>query len=44
MANWPHERSLAQNLAAKPFALIGVSGDNSEPKRVKEGMDGEEIN
>ncbi|MBI2929120.1 MAG: hypothetical protein HYY24_25935 [Verrucomicrobia bacterium] len=33
-----------QNLAAKPFALIGVHGNDYEPKKLKEVMSKEKLN
>jgi peroxiredoxin len=33
---WPHERSLVQNLASKPFAVIGVNVSEPNPKALKE--------
>lgn len=31
MALFPHERSLVQKLESKPFVLIGVNDDGSDP-------------
>lgn len=31
MAMVPHERSLVERMADKPFALIGVNGDDNDP-------------
>lgn len=31
MAMVPHERSLVNRMADKPFALIGVNGDDNDP-------------
>lgn len=39
---YPHERSLVQNLAEKPFALVGVNSD-SDLKKLKERMKQEKI-
>ena len=33
-----------KNLAEKPFALIGVHGNDYEPKKLKEVMDKEKLN
>ena len=46
MAQWPHERSLVNNLAGKPFALIGVhlNYDNDSANIVKKVMFKEKLN
>ena len=33
-----------KNLADKPFALVGVNGNNKEPKKLKDVMDREKMN
>jgi hypothetical protein len=40
MAQWPHERSLVNRLADKPFVLIGVhlNYDNDNANLVKKVM------
>jgi hypothetical protein len=35
---WPRERSLVENLKAKPFALIGVNLNGYGPKMLKQVM------
>jgi len=46
MAQWPHERSLAKNLKAKPFALIGVHLDygGDDASVVRKVMAKEQLN
>jgi hypothetical protein len=29
---FPHERSLVKQLAGKPFVLLGINGDDNDPK------------
>lgn len=39
MAMFPHERSLVQRMQGKPFALIGVNGDDDDvSEKVKDQM------
>lgn len=38
----PHERSLVKRLADKPFALIGVNGDDNDP-RLKEKNEKQQV-
>ena len=38
----PHERSLVKRLAEKPFALIGVNGDDNDPS-LKEKNEKQEV-
>lgn len=42
MAMFPHERSLVERLASKPFALLGVNGDDDREK-LKEVIKSEKI-
>jgi hypothetical protein len=46
MAQWPHERSLVNNLAGKPFALIGVhiNYDRDDAQKVRKVMLKERLN
>src|SRR5262245_49717118 len=46
MAQWPHERSLVNNLMGKPFALIGVhlNYDGDDVSKVKRAMVKEKLN
>ncbi|RMH03805.1 MAG: TlpA family protein disulfide reductase [Planctomycetota bacterium] len=39
---YPHERSLVQKLADKPFALVGVNSDES-PQRLRQAMEKNDI-
>jgi hypothetical protein len=41
---WPHERSLVQKLEGKPFALIGVSVNPYDAKKLKGVMAKEKLN
>jgi len=38
----PHERSLVKRLADKPFALIGINGDDNDPE-LKEKNETQEV-
>src|SRR5262249_55539551 len=40
----PHERSLVTKLNEKPFALIGVNTNTSDPKKLNAIMDKENMN
>ena len=42
MAMLPHERSLVKRLADKPFALIGINGDDDTPD-LKEKNEKQEV-
>src|SRR5262245_55613074 len=46
MAQWPHERSLVNNLAGKPFVLIGVhiNYDRDDAEKVRKAMVKERLN
>lgn len=41
MAMVPHERSLVKRMSEKPFALIGVNGDDADPDLEKKNTEKE---
>ena len=41
---YTHERSLVKKLEEKPFALIGVNVNNTDPKKLKAVMEKENLN